>query len=299
MSRSSFSYNAKEDSLNLIEQIKDVATNNQKWGYRFLLATLRKQGLKINHKKFLRIYRENHLQIRIRPPKPKENRQDRVKSDDNLTDINERWSMDFIHDVLANKRQYRILNVIDDYNRKLLVAGFLCFISSTLLIVLTLLSSFIYHFLWWHLAYAYYFFLAFLYDKKRKRKDGPYQYDAFVSYNAHDEGWVYRELLPVLEGEQHWRLCLHHRDFEPGTDAVPSLVFYFFASSFIEFCFLVIFLQNFLETLTHTHYFLTVCFHTHRVSHLFGGRSELNSFTDSKQMCSSHFLRVISEPNAF
>ncbi len=178
-------------------------------------------------------------------------------------------------------------------------AGFLCFISSTLLIVLTLLSSFIYHFLRWHLAYAYYLFLAFLYDKKRRKKDGPYQYDAFVSYNTHDEGWVYRELLPVLEGEQHWRLCLHHRDFEPGTDAVPSLVFYFFASSFIEFCFLVIFLQNFLETLTHIHYFLTVCFHTHRVSHLFGGRSELNSFTDSKQMCSSHFLRVISEPNAF
>ncbi|CAB1351027.1 unnamed protein product, partial [Coregonus sp. 'balchen'] len=35
----------------------------------------------------------------------------------------------------------------------------------------------------------------------------PYQYDAFVSYNAHDELWVLKELLPELEGEQGWRLC--------------------------------------------------------------------------------------------
>ncbi|XP_076581075.1 uncharacterized protein LOC143317038 [Chaetodon auriga] len=98
-------------------------------------------------------------------------------------------------------------------------ASFVCFISSTCLIVLTLLTSFIYHFLRWHLAYTYYLFLAFLYDKMRS-KNTPHHYDAFVSYNIHDEEWVYREMLPVLEGEQGWRLCLHHRDFEPGTDAI-------------------------------------------------------------------------------
>ncbi|XP_026224982.1 leucine-rich repeat-containing protein 15-like isoform X2 [Anabas testudineus] len=94
-------------------------------------------------------------------------------------------------------------------------ASFTCFISSTCLILFTLLASFIYHFLRWHLAYAYYLFLAFLYDKKRRKKRAAHQFDAFVSYNVHDEDWVYRELLPVLEGQQGWRLCLHHRDFEP------------------------------------------------------------------------------------
>ncbi|XP_044039802.1 toll-like receptor 13 isoform X1 [Siniperca chuatsi] len=102
-------------------------------------------------------------------------------------------------------------------------ASFLCFISSTCLIVLTLLASFIYHFLRWHLAYAYYLFLAFLYDKKRRKKGTPHHYDAFVSYNIHDEAWVYREMLPVLEGEQGWRLCLHHRDFEPGKPIVENI----------------------------------------------------------------------------
>ncbi|XP_059210938.1 toll-like receptor 13 [Centropristis striata] len=102
-------------------------------------------------------------------------------------------------------------------------ASFLCFICSSSLVVLTLLTCFIYHFLRWHLAYAYYLFLAFLYDKRRRRRDTPHCYDAFVSYNVHDEAWVYREMLPVLEGEQGWRLCLHHRDFEPGKPIVENI----------------------------------------------------------------------------
>nr|QFE31826.1 toll-like receptor 23-1 [Sillago sinica] len=102
-------------------------------------------------------------------------------------------------------------------------ASFVCFISSSCLVVLTLLASFIYHFLRWQLAYAYYLFLAFLYDKKRRRRGKPLQYDAFVSYNVHDEAWVCEEMLPVLEGQQGWRLCLHHRDFQPGKPIVDNI----------------------------------------------------------------------------
>ena len=32
--------------------------------------------------------------------------------------INETWSMDFMHDQLADGRIYRLFNVIDDYNRE-------------------------------------------------------------------------------------------------------------------------------------------------------------------------------------
>ncbi|KAK7895570.1 hypothetical protein WMY93_020895 [Mugilogobius chulae] len=106
-------------------------------------------------------------------------------------------------------------------------AGFVCFVSSSALVLLTLLCSFIHHFLRVSLLYSFYLLRAFLYH--RQRQGCAEVYDAFVSYNVHDEEWVYRELVPELEERQGWRLCLHHRDFQPGkaimeniTDAIYS-----------------------------------------------------------------------------
>ncbi|GLD69162.1 uncharacterized protein AKAME5_002047500 [Lates japonicus] len=90
-------------------------------------------------------------------------------------------------------------------------------------LLLFMVVSFTLHVLRWHLVYAYYLFLAFLFDTKQKNKQAPNQYDAFISYNTHDEPWVIRELLPKLEGEQGWKLCLHHRDFEPGKPIIDNI----------------------------------------------------------------------------
>ncbi|KAF7660205.1 hypothetical protein LDENG_00286100 [Lucifuga dentata] len=101
--------------------------------------------------------------------------------------------------------------------------GFICFISTTCMVLLFIAMSFTYHFLRWQLVYAYYLFLALLFDTKQKNKHALSQYDAFISYNIHDEPWVLRELLPKLEGEQGWRLCLHHRDFQPGKPIIDNI----------------------------------------------------------------------------
>uniref|UniRef100_A0AAQ6IRV2 TIR domain-containing protein n=1 Tax=Anabas testudineus TaxID=64144 RepID=A0AAQ6IRV2_ANATE len=148
------------------------------------------------------------------------------------------WVMSNAQTQVVNAHQYTCSFPVAQQGRKLLEfntescwmdVSFICFISSTCLVVLALLSSFIYHFLRWQLSYGFYLFLAFLYDSRKKKKGTPHQFDAFVSYNVHDEAWVYREMLPVLEEEQGWRLCLHHRDFQPGkpimeniTDAIYS-----------------------------------------------------------------------------
>ncbi|XP_062378213.1 toll-like receptor 13 [Sardina pilchardus] len=103
---------------------------------------------------------------------------------------------------------------------------FYCYISSTCLVLLTMIISLMYNFLRWQIVYGYHLFLAFLYDNKKNRSHKPlgFQYDAFVSYNKHDELWVTSELLPKLEGEQGWKLCLHHRDFQPGKPIVDNIV---------------------------------------------------------------------------
>ncbi|XP_028288635.1 toll-like receptor 22 [Parambassis ranga] len=101
--------------------------------------------------------------------------------------------------------------------------AFICFVSTTCAVLCFMAASFTYHFMRWHLVYGYYLFLAWLFDTKHKSEETPYQYDAFISYNAYDEPWVVGELLPKLEGEQGWKLCLHHRDFEPGKAIIDNI----------------------------------------------------------------------------
>ncbi|XP_035981626.1 toll-like receptor 13 [Fundulus heteroclitus] len=101
--------------------------------------------------------------------------------------------------------------------------GFICFVSTTCMILFVIAGSFTYHFMRAQLYCAYYLFWSWLFDSKYTNQQVPHQYDAFVSYNSNDEPWVTGELLPKLEGEQGWRLCLHHRDFEPGKPIVDNI----------------------------------------------------------------------------
>uniref|UniRef100_A0A3Q1FJT6 Toll-like receptor 13 n=1 Tax=Acanthochromis polyacanthus TaxID=80966 RepID=A0A3Q1FJT6_9TELE len=74
------------------------------------------------------------------------------------------------------------------------------------------------------------YFLLIVRAKLRGRRGAEgakYQYDAFVSYSSKDEAWVMGQLLPNLEnpaaGAKRLRLCLHHRDFRPGTAVLENI----------------------------------------------------------------------------
>jgi transposase InsO family protein len=71
-----------------------------------------------NHKRVYRIYRELELNLRIKPRKGRMR-----QTPDPLTvpsNVNQVWSMDFLHDQLAHGRSIRVFNVIDDFNREAL-----------------------------------------------------------------------------------------------------------------------------------------------------------------------------------
>jgi len=76
------------------------------------------KGFQWNHKRVYRIYRELELNLRIRPRK----RLIRAKPEALAVPngINQTWSMDFMHDQLEDGRSFRLLNVIDDFNREAL-----------------------------------------------------------------------------------------------------------------------------------------------------------------------------------
>jgi putative transposase len=103
------------------EQIADwlirLTHNQRNWGFGLCFLYLRNvKNYPWNHKRVYRIYRELELNLRIKPKK----RLVREKPEplEVPTQMNDCWSMDFMHDQLSDGRCYRLFNVIDDFNRE-------------------------------------------------------------------------------------------------------------------------------------------------------------------------------------
>ena len=103
------------------EEIADLLVGltqaRRNWGFGLCFLYLRNvQGRLWNHKRVYRIYCELELNLRIKPRK-------RLRRDqpDALTvpaAPNLVWSMDFMADRLGDGRAFRLLNVLDDFNRE-------------------------------------------------------------------------------------------------------------------------------------------------------------------------------------
>jgi putative transposase len=96
-------------------RLKALAEQYPKYGYPTLHDMLVLEGRVVNRKRTYRIYREEGLQVRTK--KRKKICRPRVPMPVPDT-VNERWSMDFMSDQLANGRRFRILNVVDDFSRE-------------------------------------------------------------------------------------------------------------------------------------------------------------------------------------
>jgi putative transposase len=100
----------------LRERLKELAGQRRRFGYRRLHALLRREGWRINHKAVHRIYVEEGLQVRRR----KRKRLARALRRPMLVPQapNQRWSIDFQHDLLATGQRVRTLNIVDDFSRE-------------------------------------------------------------------------------------------------------------------------------------------------------------------------------------
>jgi len=100
----------------LRERLKELASQRRRFGYRRLHALLRREGWRVNHKAVHRIYVEEGLQVRQR----KRKRLARALRRPMLVPQapNQRWSMDFQHDLLATGQRFRSLNIVDDFSRE-------------------------------------------------------------------------------------------------------------------------------------------------------------------------------------
>ncbi len=109
---------SKKVPTELLTRLKELASERRRFGYRRLGIMLRREGFVVNHKKVYRLYREAGLVVRRRkrkklagmervmPPLPERR--------------NQRWSMDFVPDGLADGRRIRVLTLVDNYSRECL-----------------------------------------------------------------------------------------------------------------------------------------------------------------------------------
>ncbi|MBB5200380.1 transposase InsO family protein [Glaciimonas immobilis] len=119
ISETCYRYCAKLSSENTViaDWLVCLTSNQRNWGFGLCFLYLRNvKGFKWNHKRVYRIYRALELNLRIKPCQ-------RIVRDVPLalavpTKINDMWSMDFMHDQLADGRSIRLFNVIDDFNRE-------------------------------------------------------------------------------------------------------------------------------------------------------------------------------------
>jgi putative transposase len=112
-----YQYRAKDDQP-VIEALSKMVEAHPAIGFWKCFHRLRKQGNHWNHKKVYRIYTQMQLNIRRRAKKRLPARVKQTLFQPERT--NQVWSIDYMCDSLWDGRKFRLLNVIDDYNREIL-----------------------------------------------------------------------------------------------------------------------------------------------------------------------------------
>jgi len=105
----------KDPQEALRHRLRELAAVRVRFGYRRLTVLLKREGWPVNAKRVYRIYREEGLMVRTQ--KRKKAAQARVPLAAAMRP-NQRWSMDFVSDRLADQRWFRVLTVVDQFTRE-------------------------------------------------------------------------------------------------------------------------------------------------------------------------------------
>ncbi len=105
------------DQAALRLRIRELAHARPRFGYLRIWVLLRREGWPINRKRVRRLYRLEGLQVRMRVRRRKHMALHRGPAPV-PAGPRERWSMDFVHDALADGRPFRVLTVVDQWSRQ-------------------------------------------------------------------------------------------------------------------------------------------------------------------------------------
>lgn len=117
--RTSMRYRSRRpDEAAVRVRSRELASIRRRFGYRRLHILLTREGIIMNHKKLRRLYREERLQVRRRGGRKRALGTRMPMTIPQAS--NQRWSLDFLSDALADGRRFRILAIVDDFTRECL-----------------------------------------------------------------------------------------------------------------------------------------------------------------------------------
>jgi putative transposase len=116
LSRGTAHYRSCRNDDVLRQDLRTIAGERRRFGYRRLAVMLRRKGHRYNLKKIYRLYREEGLMVKRRKGRKRAigTRQPLPKPDQ----INQVWSLDFMSDALSDGRRFRIFGVMDQCSRE-------------------------------------------------------------------------------------------------------------------------------------------------------------------------------------
>jgi putative transposase len=106
-----------KDQTALRLRIRELAQARPRFGFLRIWVLLRREGWPINKKRVRRLYRLEGLQLRMRVRRRKHIALHRGPAPLPIGPT-DRWSMDFVHDALADGRPFRVLTVVDQWSRQ-------------------------------------------------------------------------------------------------------------------------------------------------------------------------------------
>ena len=101
-------------------RLRELANERRRFGYRRLFNLLRREGDPSGIDRIRRLYREEGLSVRKR--RARRNALGTCAPIMVEAKANARWSLDFVHDQVANGRRFRILNIVEDVTKECLGA---------------------------------------------------------------------------------------------------------------------------------------------------------------------------------
>jgi len=104
----------------LIADMRRLAGQHPRYGYRFITAKLRQAGWRVNHKRVQRLWRKEGLQVpyrrRIKRSPGSSTNACFVKRAEYMNHV---WTYDFIEDRTEDGRKLKFLTVLDEWTREL------------------------------------------------------------------------------------------------------------------------------------------------------------------------------------